>query len=381
MNKIKVMSIFGTRPEATKMAPLILKMRENPNIEQVVAVTAQHRELLDPVLELFDIKPDYDLDIMQPGQTLASILTRSLERLCQDISEAKPDIVLVHGDTSTAFAGALAAYYDKRMIGHVEAGLRTYDKYSPYPEEMNRRLVSTLADLHFCPNRNSKGNLMNERITSGLYVTGNTAIDTVRLLKDDRHVFKSEFLKSFDFEGKRVIFMTAHRRENYGKPLENIMLAVRDIVRRHPDVEVIYAVHPSPAVRETAEALLGKEPRVHLLAPLLVDDSINLMRKCFFVLTDSGGLQEEAPALDKPVIVMRKETEREEAVRSGTAILAGTDRGEIASAAESLLTDQGLYRRMAAAPNPSGDGHAAERITNAILFAFGIGEKPAEFDA
>lgn len=369
-DRLRVMSVFGTRPEATKMAPLVLCLRQNPQIESIVTVTAQHRDLLDPVLSLFDIHPDYDLNIMRQSQTLTSISVRALEGLEKVFADSHPDLVLVHGDTSSAFIGALSAYYARIPVGHVEAGLRTYDKYSPFPEEMNRRLIAPLADLHFCPTAASEANLLRENAPGTIYVTGNTAIDTVHMLARTPYTFRSPFLNDPAFRQKRLLFLTAHRRENYGKPLENIMHAIQELIDRFPDLIVVYPMHPSPTVRRTATSILGQTERVYLCEPLLVDDSINLIQKSDLVLTDSGGLQEEAPSLGKPVLVLRSETERPEAVTAGTVSLIGTEKEQIVSAVSRLLTDSALYAAMSHAVNPYGDGHASERIVAAILHHF-----------
>ncbi len=377
--KINVMSIFGTRPEATKMAPLVLKLQESPLIESSVTVTAQHRDLLDPVLDLFGLKPDYDLNIMQKKQTLTSIATRALEGLERVFEEAKPDLVLVHGDTSTAFIGALAAYYAKIPVGHVEAGLRTYDRYLPFPEEMNRRLIAPIAELHFSPTPAAAANLMTEHCDGKIYITGNTAIDTVHMLAKENHVFGVPFLNDPALDGKKLVFMTAHRRENYGEPLYNITRAVKALVERFEDLVVVWPMHPSPTVRATATEVLGDCDRVLLCDPLLVDDSINLIRKSYLILTDSGGLQEEAPSLGKPVLVLRGETERPEAVDAGTVSLIGADQQKIIDSVTELLTDSAVYNKMSRAVNPYGDGLASDRIVAAILHHFGLGEAPAEF--
>lgn len=370
MNKIKVLSIFGTRPEAIKMAPLVLELKRRPEIESYCCVTAQHREMLDQVLKIFDITPDFDLDIMQQSQTLTSITSRALIGLENVLKELKPDIVLVHGDTSTTFAGALASFYQQITVGHVEAGLRTYDIYSPFPEEMNRLLTSRIAGLHFCPTTQNKKNLEAEGITNNLYLTGNTAIDTVKLLAKDEYVFENPYLNTIDFDNKRIILLTAHRRENYGEPFENIMSAVTDLVNNFEDIEVIYPMHKSPVVREVATRHLGNNDRVHLIEPLDINDNLNLMNKCFMVMTDSGGIQEEAPAFGKPVLVLRKETERPEAAEAGTAKLAGIVKEEIYAIASELLTNKAEYNKMAKATNPYGDGHASEYICDAIIEYF-----------
>ena len=377
--KLNVMSIFGTRPEATKMAPLVLALETCPQIASTVAITAQHRDLLDPVLSLFGITPDFDLNIMQKKQTLTSIATRALEGLERVFSEARPDLVLVHGDTSTAFIGALAAYYAKIPVGHVEAGLRTYDRYSPFPEEMNRRMIAPIAELHFSPTPAAAANLQTEHCDGKVYITGNTAIDTVHMLAKDDHVFRVPFLNDPALDGKKLIFMTAHRRENYGEPLYNIARAVRTLVERFDDLVVVWPMHPSPTVRAVATEILGDCERVILCDPLLVDDSINLIRKSYLVLTDSGGLQEEAPSLGKPVLVLRAETERPEAVDAGTVSLIGSDKQTIIDAVTELLTNRSVYDRMSRAVNPYGDGLASDRIVSAILHHFGLGSAPAEF--
>lgn len=374
---IKVMTVFGTRPEAIKMAPLIKQLEECEKTQSIVAVTAQHRQMLDQVLEMFDITPDYDLDIMKQGQTLSQITTRVIEGLEDVIKKADPDIVLVHGDTTTTFAGAVAAFYAQKKIGHVEAGLRTYDKYSPYPEEMNRRLTGQLADLHFSPTIKNKNNLLKENINEdNIFITGNTVIDALKTTVKDDYKFEDEVLANLDFENKKVIVMTAHRRENLGKPLQNICEAVREIVLAHPDVELVYPMHMNPAVRNTAKAILGGIDRVHLIEPLDVQELHNAMDRCYMVMTDSGGLQEEAPSLGKPVIVLRSETERPEAVEAGTVLMGGIEKDNIVKLAHMLITDEDSYKKIAHTANPYGDGRASERTVDAILYAFGEGERP-----
>lgn len=369
---IKVMSVFGTRPEAIKMAPLVKELEKNPKIESIVTVTAQHREMLDQVLEIFNIKPDYDLNIMKQGQTLADITTRALNGLDAVIKEAKPDIILVHGDTSTTFAGSLAAFYNQTKIGHVEAGLRTYDKYSPFPEEMNRKLTGAMADYHFSPTVSNKNNLLKENVDeSTIYITGNTVIDALKTTVKEEYTFADETLNSLDFEGKKVILMTAHRRENLGKPLEDICSAARDIVLSHPDTELVYPMHLNPKVRDTATRILGDIERVHLIEPLDVQELHNAIKRCYLVMTDSGGLQEEAPSLGKPVIVLRNETERPEAVDAGTVLMGGVNKENIINLAHMLLCDSAAYEKIAKTANPYGDGKASERIVQAILYAFG----------
>lgn len=381
MNRIKVMPIFGTRPDAVKMAPLVKELEKHTEIETDVCVTAQHRQMLDQVLDIFKIDPHFDLNIMQDRQTLEQITSRAFLGLTELFDKSRPDIVLVHGDTTTCFASALAAFYRKIPVGHVEAGLRTFDRYSPYPEEMNRKLTGSLANLHFAPTTANKANLLNEGIGSDkIYITGNTVIDALKTTVSKDYVFQSEQLKSINLSGKRIITVTAHRRENLGEPLEQICLALNDIATGYDDVEIIYAVHLNPAVRETVFRILGSNERIHLIDPLDVQDMHNLMDRSYFIMTDSGGLQEEAPALGKPVLVLRKETERPEAVTAGTVRLAGTDREQIKELASQLLEDSIEYEHMARAVNPYGDGHASERIAEAILFEFGRStEKPKEF--
>jgi UDP-N-acetylglucosamine 2-epimerase (non-hydrolysing) len=364
---IKVLSIFGTRPEAIKMGPVVKAIEKAEDMESIVCVTSQHREMLDQVLRVFDITPDYDLDIMQKQQTLTDIATRALKGIEGVILEVKPDIVLVHGDTSTTFCGALAAYYQQVTVGHVEAGLRTFNKYEPFPEEMNRKLTGSLTDLHFAPTETAKQHLLAEGILDGaIYVTGNTVIDALSTSIHDNYVFTVESLNHIDYTHKKVIAMTAHRRENLGKPLENICKAVLNIVENHTDVEVVYAVHLNPLVQDIAGSILGNHPRVHLLEPLDVEDMHNLLKRSYLVLTDSGGLQEEVPSMGKPVLVLRNVTERPEGVEAGTLKLAGTDQTTIFDMASELLTDEEVYNKMSGAVNPYGDGHASERIVKTI---------------
>lgn len=382
MNKIKVMSVFGTRPEAIKMAPLVRALQASESIESIVCLTGQHREMLDSVMDIFHLKSDYDLNIMEKRQTLSTITTKTLLGMEQVLEEAKPDLVLVHGDTSTTFAGALAAFYHQVKVGHVEAGLRTWDKYSPFPEEMNRTLVGDIADLHFSPTRANAENLRREAIMGEIFITGNTAIDAMQYTVRGDYTFTTELLNHLDFVHRRVIAVTCHRRENYGKPMQDIMHAILEVVERHPDVEVVYPVHLSPVVRECAFPILGGHDRIHLIDPIDVEEMHNLIARCAFVMTDSGGLQEEAPALGKPVLVMRRETERPEAVAAGTAKLAGVEKDVIVSMANELLDSPEAYAKMAKAVNPYGDGHASERIVQAILWHFGrAAEKPADFNA
>lgn len=370
--KIKVMTIFGTRPEAIKMAPLVKELEKNSDkIESIVCVTAQHREMLDQVLKIFDITPDYDLNIMLERQTLVNIATRALEGLDEIIKKVTPDIVLVHGDTSTTFAGSLAAYYNQVMVGHVEAGLRTYDKYFPYPEEINRRITGVIADMHFAPTTKNEANLLQEFTDpNSIYVTGNTVIDALKTTVRDDYVFESEQLLSLNWDTKKVIVMTAHRRENLGKPLENICNAVKRIVEDFPDVEVVYPVHLNPAVRETAFRILGDHDRINLIDPVNADELHNAIKRGYMVLTDSGGLQEEAPSLGKPVLVLRNETERPEAVEAGTVKIAGVDEDTIYEMTKELICNEAEYKNMAHAVNPYGDGFASERIVKAIIDEF-----------
>ncbi|MDL2248245.1 UDP-N-acetylglucosamine 2-epimerase (non-hydrolyzing) [Tyzzerella sp. OttesenSCG-928-J15] len=381
MDKIKVMSVFGTRPEATKMAPLVKQLEADDCFKSIVCVTAQHREMLDETLEIFDIKPDYDLNIMKEGQTLDYITATALTGLCGVIDEAQPDIVLVHGDTSTTFVAALAAFYKKVKVGHVEAGLRTGDKYQPYPEEMNRKLAGVIADLHFSPTKDAKLNLLKENIDeSSIFITGNTAIDCVKSSVKSDYVFKRDMLNQIDFENKKVIAMTAHRRENIGKPLEEICRAVLDIVNNNKDVEVVYPVHPNPAVKNTVYNMLYGAKGVHITKPLDFVDMHNLLAKSYLILTDSGGIQEEAPTLNKPVLVLRNVTERPEGLSAGTLKIAGTQKDNIANLVGELIENADEYNRMANAPNPFGDGFASKRIAEFIKYYFKITDnKPDEF--
>ena len=381
MEKKRIMSVFGTRPEAIKMAPLVKELAAREGLASICCVTAQHREMLDSVLEVFDVKPDWDLDIMTPRQTLSTITSKCLVGMDEAIDALKPDMILVHGDTSTTFAGALSAFYHQVPVGHVEAGLRTYDKYSPYPEEMNRKLVTAIADLYFCPTENNRENLRREGITENVFVTGNTVIDALRTTVRENFVFATEALNRLPYESKKVVLVTCHRRENYGQPMEDIMSALAHIARTHEDVVLVYPVHLSPVVQECARRHLGDIPNVLLTAPLSADEMHNLMARCYLVLTDSGGLPEEAPALGKPVLVLRRETERPEAVTAGTVKLAGVARDGIVSMARQLITDPAAYAAMAHAVNPYGDGSACRRIADAILWRFGMGARPEDFQA
>ena len=380
MKKYKIMSVFGTRPEAIKMAPLVKELGKYDDLESICCLTGQHREMLDSVMEIFKLQADFDLNIMEKRQTLSTITTKTLLGMERVMEQCKPDMILVHGDTSTTFAGALAAFYHQVPVGHVEAGLRTYDKYSPFPEEMNRTLVGDIADLHFSPTRANAENLRRESVAGEIFITGNTAIDAMGYtVKTDRK-FQNELLNRLDFEHHRIIAVTCHRRENYGKPMEDIMSAIAEVVRTHEDVEVVYPVHLSPVVRECAQMYLGGKERIHLIEPLDVEEMHNLLARCFMVMTDSGGLQEEAPALGKPVLVMRRETERPEAIAAGTAKLAGVTYEGVLAEANRLLDDPAAYQAMAKAVNPYGDGHACRRIAQAIRWHFGLtDERPADF--
>lgn len=369
MEKIKLMTVFGTRPEAIKMCPLVLEMRKYPEyIQPIVAVTAQHREMLDQVLDLFGIKPDYDLNIMTAGQTLYDVTTRALMGLKDVMEEAKPDMVLVHGDTTTTFAGALAAFYAQIPVGHVEAGLRTGNKYSPYPEEMNRKLTGSIADMHFSPTSTSKGNLLRENVDEkNILVTGNTVIDALQTTVREDYKFEDAELNKVFASGNRLILMTTHRRENLGEPMRHVYRALKSILETHSDVEAIFPVHKNPKVREIVREELGALDRVHLIEPMDYEPFANLMAKVDIVLTDSGGIQEEAPALGKPVLVLRDTTERPEAVEAGTVKLVGTAYEDVLHETNLLLDDAEHYRSMAEAANPYGDGRACERIIKAIL--------------
>jgi len=381
LERLKVMTIFGTRPDAVKMAPLVKELEKCERIDSVVCVTAQHREMLDQVLKIFEITPKHDLNIMQTRQTLTGITTRALEGLEIVMEQEKPDIVLVHGDTTTCFVGSLAAFYKQIAVGHVEAGLRTFDKYSPYPEEMNRKLTGTMADIHLSPTETNKANLLNEGVNEDtIYVTGNTVNDALKTTVKENYTFECEALRDIDFNNKRIIAVTAHRRENLGEPLRNICRALATIVNKYEDVEIVYTVHLNPIVQETAQEILGSKARVHLIPPLDVQDMHNLMARSYMIMTDSGGIQEEAPTLGKPVLVLRKETERPEAVKAGTVRLAGTVEHEIVEHAIKLLENKADYENMAKSVNPYGDGYASERIVQALLFHFGLtDDKPDEF--
>ena len=381
MNKLRIMSVFGTRPEAIKMCPLVKELASRPEIESLCCVTAQHRQMLDSVLEVFEVKPDWDLDIMTPRQTLSTITSKCLTGMDEAIDTLKPDMILVHGDTSTTFAGALSAFYHQVKVGHVEAGLRTYDKYSPFPEEMNRKLTGQIATLHFAPTPRNRDNLAKEGITDGVFVMGNTVVDAIHMTVKPDFEFRDEQLKTLDFENNRVVLVTAHRRENYGEPMENICRAIAELSEAYPDVHFVYPVHLSPYVRETAEKFLGGNNRIHLIHPLAVDEMHNLMARCYLIMTDSGGLQEEAPSLGKPVLVLRRETERPEAIEAGTVKLAGVEQANIVKLARELFDDKDAYAKMAHAVNPYGDGKTSQRIVQAIEQYFGLREDgPAPFN-
>lgn len=380
MTKIKVMMVFGTRPEAIKMAPLVLKLKADERFDEVTVVTAQHREMLDQVLEIFNIKPDYDFNIMKKNQSLEGITSKVMLKLADVITKEQPDIVLVHGDTTTSFAASLASFYQQRPIGHVEAGLRTWNKYSPFPEEMNRQMTDDLADIYFAPTKLSKENLLSEHHQAeNIFITGNTAIDALQeTIKDDYHH------KVFDLiePNHRVILVTMHRRENQGEPMRRVFKVMKEVVDSHDDVEIIYPVHMSPKVQEVAHEILGNDPRIHLIAPLDVVDFHNLAKRSYFIMTDSGGVQEEAPALNKPVLVLRDTTERPEGVKAGTLKLVGTQVDDVRAAMLQLLEDKSAYDQMANAKNPYGDGHASDRIMDAIAYYFSDkkGQRPKDFE-
>jgi len=368
MNKIKVLVVFGTRPEAVKMAPIVKALKnDQEHFISKICVTAQHRDMLDQVLRIFDIEPDYDLNIFQSGQTLTQITCRALTGLEGVIEEFNPDLILVQGDTTTVFSGALAAFYHQVKIGHVEAGLRSGNLYSPYPEEANRMLTGVLTDFHFAPTTTSKNNLLREGYDEGkIFITGNTSIDALSWVIDKNYIFEDGKLNNIDFEIKKVILLTAHRRENIGEPMENIFNAVREIAERNKEVEVIYPMHLNPKVREIARRIFGEIKSVHLIEPLDYLPFTNLMSRCYLVVTDSGGVQEEAPSLGKPVLVVRRETERPEGIEAGTAKLVGTEKDAILRALDLLINNEEEYKSMANAVNPYGDGKAAEHIIEAI---------------
>ncbi|AIR10926.1 UDP-N-acetylglucosamine 2-epimerase [Ligilactobacillus salivarius] len=380
MKKIKVMTVFGTRPEAIKMAPLVLELqKQSQRFEAIITVSAQHREMLDQVLNIFHIKPDYDLNIMHARQTLTDITSNVLINLDKILKEAKPDIVLVHGDTTTTFAASVAAFYNQIPIGHVEAGLRTWEKYSPYPEEMNRQMTDAMTDLYFAPTNQSKANLLKENHKEdNIYITGNTAIDALKQTVDKE--YHHDILDKVSPDNK-LILLTMHRRENQGEPMRRVFKVIREVVESREDVEVIYPVHLSPAVQEAAKEILGNTERIHLISPLDVVDFHNLAARSYFIMTDSGGVQEEAPSLGKPVLVLRDTTERPEGVEAGTLKLVGTESEKVKEEMEKLLDNDAEYQRMAQAKNPYGDGKASERILDAIAYYFGVTDKkPIEFE-
>lgn len=378
MKKLKVMVVFGTRPEAIKMAPLVLELQKHSDsIETITVVTAQHRQMLDQVLETFSIKPHYDLDIMGQNQSLLDITGKILEKFDPIVKQERPDMILVHGDTTTTFAASLVAFYNQVRIGHVEAGLRTFDKYSPFPEEMNRQMTDNLADLYFAPTSESKENLLKENHPeSAIVITGNTAIDALKLTVQSDYYH--EVLDQLDTD-KKLVLVTMHRRENQGQPMRNVFTALREMVDLHQEIEVVYPVHLSPAVQETANDILAGHDRIHLIEPLDVLDFHNLASRSYFIMTDSGGVQEEAPSLGKPVLVLRDTTERPEGVRAGTLKLVGTDPVRVKEAMAAILTDETLYRQMSQAPNPYGDGRASERIVQSIQQYFGAETSVSEF--
>lgn len=380
MKKIKVMTVFGTRPEAIKMAPLVLKLKKDERFEEVTVVSAQHREMLDQVLDIFKIKPDYDFNIMHKNQTLEDITSKVMIDLSKVIKEEKPEVVLVHGDTTTSFAAGLSAFYQQTTLGHVEAGLRTWNKYSPFPEEMNRQMTDDLADLYFAPTELSKSNLIKENHKENhIFVTGNTAIDALEqtVQKDYHHAVLDEITP-----GNKVILVTMHRRENQGEPMRRVFKVMRQVIDSHSDVEIIYPVHLSPKVREVANEVLGGDPRIHLIEPLDVVDFHNLAKRSYFIMTDSGGVQEEAPSLGKPVLVLRDTTERPEGVKAGTLKLVGTQVDSVRENMLTLIEDKEAYDKMANAKNPYGDGHASERIMDAIYYYFNQDkvERPENFE-
>lgn len=382
MDKIKVMAIFGTRPEAIKMCPLVNELKKRDEFDCKVCVTAQHREMLDQVLGVFNLTPEYDLNIMKNKQTLCSITTNVLNGLNDIFIKEEPQLVLVHGDTTTTFAASLSAFYNKIAVGHVEAGLRTYNKYSPFPEEANRVLTGHIADLHFAPTKTSNDNLLKEGIKdNNIFITGNTVIDAMQTTVEENYIFENKELNSIDFINKKVIMVTAHRRENWGEPLENICYSLKNIAETMDNVEIVYLVHLNPLVKETAHKILGNTKNVHLLPPLALKETHNLMNKCYLIMTDSGGIQEEAPHLGKPVLVLRDTTERPEAVAAGTVKVVGTDKEIIIDTAKLLLTDEGEYTQMSNSVNPYGDGKASKRIADDILYYYGyIKNKPEDFN-
>lgn len=378
---LKVMTIFGTRPEAIKMAPLVKALEAAPDMESIVTVTAQHRDMLDQVLHVFKITPDYDLNIMSQGQTLYDVTTRALMGLKDVLEQAQPDVVLVHGDTTTTFAGALAAFYQEIPVGHVEAGLRTGNIYSPFPEEMNRKLTGSLATYHFAPTAGSEQNLLKENVDKEhIYVTGNTVIDALQMTVQDGYQFEDDDLNTLDYKGKRIVLVTTHRRENLGEPMRHVYRAIRQLVDDFDDIQVVFPVHKNPKVRQVVQEELGHIDRVSLINPLDYEPFANLMARSYLVLTDSGGIQEEAPSLGKPVLVLRNTTERPEAVVAGTVQLVGTDKDRVYEEAHTLLADEKAYKQMSNAVNPYGDGKATQRILEALRHEFlGTAARPDYF--
>ncbi|SNS50277.1 UDP-N-Acetylglucosamine 2-epimerase [Anaerovirgula multivorans] len=381
MKRLKVMTIFGTRPEAIKMAPLVKQLQETEEIESILCVTAQHREMLDMVLDLFQLKPNYDLNIMQHGQTISDITVKVLKGLESILQEVKPDIVLVHGDTTTTFIGALAAFYQQIAVGHVEAGLRSGNIYSPYPEEMNRKLTGTLTSLHFAPTEGNYKNLIQEGIKEkNIFITGNTVIDALLQVVKKDYIFDNHLLNQIDYINKKVIVMTCHRRENWGEPMENIFQAIVEVVKKHRNAEVVFPVHLNPKIRSLAEKVMGGVEAIHLIEPLDYEPFANLLNRAHLILTDSGGIQEEAPALGKPILVLRTETERPEAVEAGTVKVVGVEKDIIIKEVDKLLLNSEHYLQMANAVNPYGDGMASKRIVTALKYYFGyIHTKPNNF--
>ncbi len=368
IQKLKVLTVFGTRPEAIKMAPLIKKMEEHEKIEPVVCITAQHREMLDTVVELFKISPDYDLNIMEHGQSITDITVKVLRGMEEILIKEKPDMVLVHGDTSTTFVGALAAFYQKIKVGHVEAGLRSGNIYSPYPEEMNRKLTTNLTSVYFAPTEGNYNNLIKEGIDpERISVTGNTVIDALLSVVNDGYIFENNILNEIDYKNKKIIVMTCHRRENWGKPMENIFTAVKEIAEENNNVEIIFPVHLNPNICKLAKDIMGKKNNIYLIEPLEYEEFANLLNKAYLILTDSGGIQEEAPALGKPVLVMREETERPEAVEAGTVKIIGVGKENLKKEVNILLNDLNEYQKMANSVNPYGDGTASEKIVDFML--------------
>ncbi|QUH19099.1 non-hydrolyzing UDP-N-acetylglucosamine 2-epimerase [Alkaliphilus sp. B6464] len=379
MEKLKVMTIFGTRPEAIKMAPLVKKMEEYEEIESIVCLTAQHREMLDMVVELFDIKPHYDLNVMKHGQTISDITVKVLKGIEEVLIKEKPHVVLVHGDTSTTFVGALAAFYQKIKVGHVEAGLRSGNIYSPYPEEMNRKLTTNLASIHFAPTDGNYNNLIKEGVDDkDIFITGNTVIDALLSVVKKDYIFENQILNNIDYENKKVIVMTCHRRENWGKPMEDIFTSVKELAQENKEVEVIFPVHLNPNIRSLANNIMGDQENIHLIEPLDYEPFANLLNKAYLILTDSGGIQEEAPALGKPILVMRTETERPEAAEAGTVKIIGVEKDNIKEGVNLLLNDKHEYEKMANAINPYGDGNASKRTVEALLQYFGYSSSKSQ---